>query len=269
MRRSRSSFRWFAGLAVVAALGIATKSQAAPHPFREGAITLDIFSLDPIVVPPTTPLASGVLNGTRSETDVTSIVFPAKVFMTTSLSIPITATNAGPIDGVLITGSNPVGNFTAMGGPAGNFGGLMPMQGTARVCLFAAENTVGCQAPALNLTLPLSKLGGPGTTTVTFLASITVKGAAWTTGTIMVMNTNGKSTYTTVSGGIEPTTAGDGSYLAVRLVTPIYISTAIPGSDTVPAWGVLSFEVPEPDLMALGLGAVGALVVVGLRRRHA
>jgi hypothetical protein len=96
-----------------------------------------------------------------------------------------------------------------------------------------------------------------------------VKGAPWTTGTIMLMNTKQNGTYTTVTGGIEPTTAGDGSHLAVRLVTPIYISTAIPGSDTVPGWGVLSFEVPEPDVMALGLGAVGALVVVGLRRRYA
>jgi len=262
-------FRWVAGLAVVAALGSAAPSQAAPHSFRNGKLELEIFSLDPISVPPGTPLASGVLDATRTANDATTIVFPAKVFMTTGLSIPITATNAGPIDGVLFTGVNPVGNFTAMGGPAGNFGGPMPMQGTARVCLFAAANTVGCEAPTFNLTLPLSKLGGGGTTTVTFLASITVKGAPWTTGTIMVMNTNGKSTYTTVSGGIEQTTAEDGSHLAVRLVTPIYISTAIPGSDTVPAWGVLSFEVPEPDVMALGLGAVGALVVVGLRRRYA
>jgi len=265
---SRSSLVWFAAV-VLALLAVAPAGHAEPQAFRNGQLTIELFSLDPVNVPPSAPLASGVLEATRTETGITTIGFPTKVFETTGLSIPITDPNADPIDGIFISVFNPAATFKAAGGSNGGFGGKMPLQGTTKVCLIGGQTF--CQNPAVNLTLPLSVVGQTATTVVTFLANITVKGAPWTTGVVKVPNNKvpPDDGFTTVTGGIEQTTAGDGSFLAVKLVTPIYISTAIGGSEVVPAWGVVSFEVPEPDVMALGLGAVGALVLVGLRRRYA
>lgn len=262
----RPASLWWAGLAIAAALAIAAPSHAGPAPFRNGQLEILLFGLDPVQVPPGAPLASGVLNATRTANSITAIGFPSKVFQTEALSVVITDPGADPIDGVLITAFNPSANFTAMGGGAGNFGGPMPLQGTAKVCLFSLPENPGCQTSVFNLTLPLSVVGDTGTAAVTFLADITVKGAPWTVGKIVIANAKGGATN--VTGGIAPTTAGDGSYLGVKLVTPIYISTAITGSEVVPAWGVLSFEVPEPGVMALGLGAVGGLLAMGLRCRQ-
>jgi hypothetical protein len=261
---SRRSFAWFAAAACVL-LATAPGGRAAPQDFSNGQLTVELFSLDPINVPPSAPLASGVLEATLTESGITTIGFPAKVFETTGLSIPITDPNADPIDGVWITAANPAATFTAAGGGAGKFGGNMPLQGTAKVCLFGGKTF--CANPSANISLPLSLVGQPSSKAFTFLIGVTVKGAPWTTGTIMLQNKNLEGTVTnTVTGGIDPNGAGG---FNVKLVTPIYIATAFPGSAIVPAWGVMSFAVPEPDVMALGLGAVGALALVGLRRLYA
>jgi hypothetical protein len=257
------------GLAVVAALSIAAASHAAPTLFRNGQIEVNLFGLDPVKVPPSAPLASGVLNATRNGDALQTLGVPAKVFSTKALSVFITDPGADPIDSVLLTVFNPNGKFRAGGGPEGGFGGPLPLGGSARVCLFSGESP--CQSWEISIDLPFSVVGDYGEVTATFLADITVKGAPWTTGVISIPSKVKGAPITTfqqVAGGIAPTTAGDGSYLAVKLVTPIYIQTAITGSEVVPAWGVMSFEVPEPGFLALGLGAVGGLVLMGLRRRR-
>ena len=263
--------RWVGcGLALAAALSIATASHAAPTRFRNGQIEVNLFGLDPVKVPPSAPLASGVLNAARDGSTLLTLGVPANVFQTQALSVPITDPGADPIDSVLLTIFNPNGKFRAGGGPGGNFGGPLPLGGNARVCLFSGDQP--CASSLFFVDVPFSVVGDSGTITVTFLATITVKGAPWTTGQISIPSKVKGAKVTTfqpVTGGIAPTTAGDGSYLAVKLVTPIYIQTAITGSEIVPAWGVMSFEVPEPGVMALGLGAVGGLVLMGLRRRQA
>lgn len=267
----RWAVRWMGcGLALVAALSIATASHAAPTRFRNGQIEVNLFGLDPVKVPPSAPLASGVLDATRNGNTLETLGLPAKVFQTKARSVFITDPNADPIDSVLLTVFNPSGTFQAGGGPGGAFGGPLPLGGNARVCLFSGETP--CQSWEFAfLDLPFSVVGDYGEVTVTFLADITVKGAPWTTGKISIPSkVKGAkvTTYQPVTGGIAPTTAGDGSWLAVKLVTPIYIQTAITGSEIVPAWGVMSLEVPEPGVMALGLGAVGGLVLMGWRRRQ-
>jgi len=256
---------WLAVAACAALLASAAPAAAAPHAFRNGQLTIQLFDFDPVQVPPTAPLASGVLEATRTETGITSLGLPSKVFSTSGLSISITDPGAEPIDGLLLTVFNPAGTFAAGGGSEGGFGGKVPLGGTAKVCLFG--NNQGCTAPFATLSLPLSVVGQTKTVILDVQQgspiSVTVKGAPWTTGTIMVPNNKGG--FATITGGIED--LGDG-YLGVELVTPIYISTTFSGSAVVPAWGVLALEVPEPDVLALGLGGVGALALVGLRRRQ-
>lgn len=256
---------WLLAAACAALVASSSPAGAAPHVFRNGQMTIELFDLDPIHVPSSGPLVSGVLEATRTETGITTLGLPAKMFSTTGLSIPITDPGADPIDGILITAFNPTGTFTGMGGGAGGFGGKMPLEGTAKVCLFGGST--GCASPAVTISLPLSVVGQTKTVIRDIQQgspiSVTVKGAPWTTGTIMVPNNKGG--YTTRTGGIEDI---GGGYLGVELVTPLYISTAFTGSAVVPAWGVMAFEVPEPDVLALGLGGVGALVLVGLRRRR-
>lgn len=256
---------WLAAAACAALVANASPATGAPHVFRNGQLTIELFDLGPLLVPPSAPLASGVLDATRTETSITSIGLPARVFETTGFSIPITDPAADPLDGLAITAFNPAGTFTAAGGGAGGFGGKLPLDGVAKVCLIGGDT--GCASAAVTLELPLSVVGQTKTVVLDIESgspiSITVQGAPWTTGAIQIHDNDGG--VTTLSGGIED--VGEG-YLGVELVTPLYISTAFPGSAVVPAWGVMRFEVPEPDVLVLGFGGVGALVLLGLQRRR-
>jgi len=261
--RSRSS-RWIAGLGFLAVLGIAADSQAAPHAFRNPTlkIVIDLFNEIPLVVPPAASIP-GVLNATRNGNTLTSAVFPAKVFDVAAYHIAVTDPLASPVTGAVLDVENPVGHFTAAGG-AGQFGGAMPLQGTAKICLL-----LGCADPngAATISLPVSVVGGLASATVTGLANLTVKGGVWRADTVTLVNGTGVTNQ--VTGGIAPTTKGEG-YLAVKLVAPVLVTSTLQGPFAkVPTWGELRFEVPEPDVLALGLGAVAALVFMGLRRRHA
>lgn len=261
------SSRWssvrLVALGVVAALGLAATSQAAPYALRNPKlqIVVALFDLPPLDVP-ASPTAPAVLNATRNGDTLTSAVFPSKVFDTPALKI--TVTGASPITGALIDASNPAATFTAMGGVGGTFGGAMPLRGTAKICLLLG----GCVAPTndMTVTLPLSVVGGVATATATFLANLTIHGATWRADTVTIPNGTGATNM--VTGGVAPTAMGDN--LAVKLVAPLMVTTTLGGPFAlVPAWSVLSFEVPEPGVLALGMGAVGALVLMGLRRRYA
>jgi hypothetical protein len=252
---------WLSSLAAgLVLLGFAASSDAAQLPFRNGRLSVQISTLQPIAVPTSGPLLSGTLNGSIGASGVISATLPAGLFATTQFVVPVTDPGAAPIAGVQATVMNAAGAFTAAGGGLGGFGGEMGLVGVNKVCLFAA-----CPQSIANVTVPVSVVGKGGTATAALFVNVTVGGAVWTTGTLMIPTAMGGTIPT--QGSLAAPTAG--GYAAVKLVTPIFVSTNIGSSAIVPSWAFLEFEVPEPDLLALGFGAVGALVVVGLRRRKA
>jgi hypothetical protein len=182
------------------------------------------------------------------------------------LLVPVTDPAASPIKGVILTAHNGVANFGAGGGgagigngtPANKFGGVMPINGFAKVCLFAS---CGYPLNAANLNIPLSVVGAGGFTDVVGAVNLTVIGAPWTTGTASV------GTITKMGSAAPNSNTGNGSG-TVQLVTPIFISTNIAGaSAVVPAFGILTLHfVPEPGtLLLLGSGIAG-LVAFGRSR---
>jgi hypothetical protein len=260
-----SGCRFAVALALAASLGIAQGSQAEPASLSNAELRILVQPFLPPAVEiliPATPLAPDVLDISRSGGGVTAIGFPAKVIKTTGFTLSITDPAFEPVDGVQITAVNPAADFTTMGGGENGFGGLMPLSGTLKVCLFGGA---GCPGGA-SLELPMSLIGGLGTVVTQVLSSMggvfataTVKGAAWTTGSTML----GTMASVTVKGGIQTTPGG---VVNVNLVAPLSVVTDV-GIEPL-AWAVLSFEVPEPGVMALGLGAVAALAAMGLRRRR-
>jgi hypothetical protein len=148
-----------------------------------------------------------------------------------------------PLYSMAAAGSNQAGTV----GPAG---GVLPLAGLFKVCMYAA-----CTGGAVaNLSVPLSVIGAGGAQAATPGAvSVTAFGAPWTTGTITV--------------GEDPTqvhgSAGPG---VLNLVTPISISTDIGAFATLDvgyARLVLHY-VPEPTTAVL-LGA-GVLALAARAR---
>jgi hypothetical protein len=251
-------------LASFLVLGVTAVGHAAPETFLNGQLTLQISTLNPITLPATGAGVSGTVdvsrNGSQQITAVQS--FPPAAFSTSGFLVPVTDPLANPIKGVLATVMNASGNFTASGGPSGQFGGQMPLVGKNKVCLFAACDSGFVPA---NLSVPVTVVGGPpgGTTTVTGYVNVTVGGAPWQTGPLTVDTGMGGTAM--VTGSIKsPTSMNPNSH--IKLVTPILISTNIAGSDIVPAFGIFNFDVPEPGMLALQGAAVTALVLVGARR---
>jgi len=244
------------------ALGAAGQAHAVALGFT-GALTIKLATLDPINV---TGTGVATVNGANPLGHLTGLQFPTSPFATAALLIPVTDPAASPIKGVILTAHNGAANFGAGGGgvgigngtPANKFGGQMPIQGFAKVCLFG---TCGSSLNAANLNIPLSVVGVGGFTQVVGAVNLTVIGAPWTTGTAAV------GTITAMGGAAPASNTGAGSG-TVQLVTPIFISTNIAGaSAVVPAFGILSLHfVPEPGtLMLLGSGIAG-LVAFGRSR---
>jgi hypothetical protein len=142
----------------------------------------------------------------------------------------------------------------------GGLGGKMPVKGTAKICLFSP-----CSAAAANVSVPLTVVGSGGSATVATFVNVTVIGAPWTEGTAAVGTitqmgfVHGPATGTS-------TTAGPSG--VVRLVTPIFVSTNIPASSVVPAFGLLTLHfVPEPGTLVLLGSGIAGLVMFGRSRR--
>jgi len=211
--------------------------------------------------------------------------------------VPITDPAAAPIKGLQLTQNNASGNF-AIGTPTSmqpqpvtpgpHLRGPMALIGVNKVCLFKA-----CTSnPSANITVPVSVNGIGGTVTATGAVAVTVRGAAWTTGQQLIfprtamtamganvppgnptgmgmgMTTMGATSMASifVKGGTSKTTMG-GTH--VQLVTPIFISTNIPASAVVPAFAILQFVAsPEPGIAAGCVAAIGALLLIGWRRRR-
>jgi len=180
-------------------------------------------------------------------------------FAIASHLVPVTDPDVFPIAGVQFTAGNDAGDFSGAGGDA--FGGVMPIHGVMKLCLFGSG---GCSQAIANVTLPLSVVGQGGTATAVGPINLTVKGAPWTTGTAAI----GTST---AMGGVSPlsSTATAGGH--VSLVTPIFISTNVGSYAVLPTFGILDLDfIPEPGTLLLGGAAIASLVALGIARlRHA
>jgi hypothetical protein len=173
-------------------------------------------------------VADAVLDGSNT---LTGINFPSGVFSTQGQVIAVTDPNSFPILGLIATMANDAGAFGS--GPTG-FGGVMPLRGVVKVCLFGT-----CDSAPSFISVPLSVVGRNTTVNVSGPLNLTVAGAPWTTGTIEL-----RSYYSSA-----PTVMGSRQTDTLNLVTPIFISTNISASAVVDSYVrlVAFFNPPAGD----------------------
>jgi len=220
-----------------------------------GSVTIEIedlrfcASLGYGCAPPSGPVTLSILgtgtalvNGAGVAGHLTNLLLGGGEFAIERHVVPVTDANAAPVAGVQITATNGEGAFSGAGG--GGFGGVMPMHGVMKVCLFEP-----CSSAVSNLDIPLSVIGEGGTATFVGAVNLTVVGAPWTTGTAAI-GTN------TVMGGVSPLSNTGATSGHVTLVTPVFI-----------VFGILSLDfTPEPGTLLLAGAAIASLVALGFAR---
>jgi hypothetical protein len=236
------------------AMGVVGQAHAATLGFS-GTIAIKLATLDPVLIDGT---GTAIVNGSGVSGHLTALQLSESQFAITDFVLPVTDTGVFPIVAIQITAQNAVGNFVGSGGAG--FGGQMPLNGTAKVCLYG---TCGTSGNISNLNVPLSVIGQGGTAFVKGSVSLTVVGAPWTTGTAAV------GTLTQM-GSVEPASNTGAVGGNVKLVTPIFISTNIGSQSIVPGFGIMSLtlQTPEPGTLAAFSAAFVALVAVGISRRR-
>jgi hypothetical protein len=248
--KSTSQPTWQSVLAACAMLLAASGAQAAALPFT-ASLALQIVTLAPIAIPGS---GTAIVNGSAGGSHIHSLGLAGSTFATAGFVVPVTDPSAFPIAGVQLTAQNVPGNFADGGG---TLGGVMPIAGIAKVCLFGP-----CSAAVSNLSIPLTVVGQGGYANPTGAVNMTVIGAPWTTGTAAV------GTAFTQMGGVAPLSNTGAPSGNVTLVTPVFISTHIGASAVLPAFGILTLHfVPEPTTIALLASGVGLLGFIGRARR--
>lgn len=231
------------------AMTVAGQAQAVNLGFT-GGLAVQIATLAPVVIP---GAGTAVVNGSGSGGHLTSLGIGASQFGISGFVLPVTDPAASPIKGVQVTAVNGSGEFSGSGGAG--FGGVMPILGSAKVCLFGY-----CSASVANIAVPLTVVGSGGVTVVTGAVNLTVVGAPWTTGTAAIGTV-------TVMGGVNPLSNTGANSGSVSLVTPVFISTNIGASAVLPAFAFLNLHfVPEPGTLVLVGSGIAGLVAFGRNR---
>jgi len=242
-------------LSVAAAiLVVAGTAHAASLPFT-ASLEIRINTLPPVAV---FGAGTAIANGSGGGSHIASLALAGSTFATAGAVLPVTDPSALPIVGVQLTVHNGAGSFEDSGG---SLHGIMPLFGVTKVCLF---NT-SCASADANLTVPLTVVGQGGEASAPGAVNLTIIGAPWTIGTAAI------GTITTMGSARGPASMTSSTFAPggqLRLVTPIFISTNIPASAVVPVFGFLNFHfVPEPATLALLVGGMGLLGVIGRGRR--
>ncbi len=219
-----------------------------------GEIRFKILALPDAIIPGHNDVT---LNGAGGFGHLTQLDLASGAFdvIQDGVLLPITDPAGAPIKGVKLNIANGVGAFQGAGN-SGSFGGVMPLDGVAKVCLFTT-----CATAVANLTVPLNVVGAAGTAFTSAAVNLTIKGAPWTTGTVAI----GTST---AMGGVAPVsnTASPGG--SIQLVTPVFVSTNIGASAVVPIFVAMDLTIPEPGQLALMATSVAGLVALGVARRR-
>jgi hypothetical protein len=172
----------------VVVLANAVASGAASLPFTS-TLAIRIGQIDPAVIG-----GNGIadVNGSGSAGHLTELSIPSSPWAATGAALDVTAPGLFPIFGMRLTAHNDAGSFSGVGGAG--FGGVMPLLGAAKVCLYGECGTTGNIA---NLSIPLAVVGEGGFVGNGGAVQITTVGAPWTTGTAAI------GTLTTM-GGVSP-----------------------------------------------------------------
>ena len=248
-----------AGLALSLAAG--REAWSGPLPFT-GSISARIDfvrpGLPPLIVGATGAGTAAV--GTNGAGHILNLALGGGEFATAGLVfVPSPATPG--IKGVQFTASNGAGAFARTPTAMSPLGGVMPLNGIAKVCLFAP-----CASAVGNITVPLNVVGAGGAaaaSTASGNVGVTVLGAPWTTGAAAVGTISGMGFAHGPASATSSTANPSG---VVQLVTPVFVSTNLTG----PGLGFATMDlhfIPEPaTLTLLGFGVVG-LVLAGRSRR--
>jgi hypothetical protein len=231
--------------------------------------TLSIQMIDPnprppltvIPLPPAVAAGAGVAVVSSAGSHVQSLAVPSSAFNAAMLSVPVTDPMVAGIKGIQATFHNAAGAFS--GSP---LAGSMALNGVTKICFFGTA----CSNATANLSVPLSLVGvggtaayPPGTTSATF--NLTVRGAPWTAGTAAVGTLTQMGFQHGPASATSSTAADSG---AVRLVTPIFVSTDIGALQVVPGFAFLDLHfVPEPSTLLLLGGGIAGLVMIGRTKR--
>jgi hypothetical protein len=219
-----------------------------------GEVRFKILTLPDVVIP---GHGDVTLNGNGSFGHLTQLDLASGAFdvLQDGVLLPITDPAGAPIKGVQLNLRNGVGAFQGAGN-SGSFGGVMPLDGVAKVCLFTT-----CSHSVANLTVPLNVIGVAGTAYTSAAVNLTVNGAPWTTGTVAIGTASAMGAVHPASNTATP--GGD-----IQLVTPVYVSTNIGASAVVPIFVTMDLTIPEPGQLALMAASAAGLVALGVAKRR-